>query len=98
MCLVYSFYILKSKKTSLENALMAKSLNTTVTSKGQITIPREIRDKMQLASGSKLEFLYKDDYIVMLPTNKSLKKLKGILPKPEKTLSCEEINEIVRNR
>lgn len=77
---------------------MAKSLNTTVTSKGQITIPKEIRNKMQLSSGSKLEFFYKDDYIIILPMNKSLKKLKGILPKPEKALSCEEMNEIVRNR
>ena len=77
---------------------MAKSLNTTVTSKGQITIPREIRDQMQLSSGSKLEFFYKENYIIILPMNKSLKKLKGILPKPKKALSCEEMNEIVRNR
>jgi AbrB family looped-hinge helix DNA binding protein len=77
---------------------MAKSLNTIVTSKGQITIPWEIRNKMQLSSGSKLEFFYKDDYIIILPINKSLKQLKGILPKPKKALSCEEINEIVRSR
>lgn len=77
---------------------MAKLPNTTITSKGQITIPREIRDKMHLSLGSKLEFLCKDDYIIILPVNKSLKKLKGILPKPVKALSCEEMNEIVRNR
>ena len=77
---------------------MEKSLNTTITSKGQITIPREIRDKMHLSSGSKLEFFYKDDYIIILPMNRSLKNLKGILPKPGKSLSCEEMNEIVRNR
>ena len=55
---------------------MAKSLNTTMTSKGQITIPREIREKLQLTSGIKLEFLYKDDYIIMLPINKSMDRLK----------------------
>ncbi len=77
---------------------MAKSLNTIVTSKGQITIPWEIREKMHLSSGSKLEFFCKDDYMIILPINKSLKKLKGILPKPEKALSCEEMNEIVRSR
>ena len=77
---------------------MAKLPNTTITSKGQITIPREIRDKMHLSLGSKLEFLCKDDYIIIRPVNKSLKNLKGILPKPVKALSCEEMNEIVRNR
>ena len=76
---------------------MAKSLNTTMTSKGQITIPREIREKLQLTSGIKLEFLYKDDYIIMLPINKSMDRLKGILPKPQKTLSLEEMDEIVKN-
>ena len=33
----------------------------------------------------------------MLPINKSMDRLKGILPKPQKTLSLEEMDEIVKN-
>lgn len=73
---------------------MKSNNQSTVTSKGQITIPREIRDKMQLLSGSKLEFLCKDDYFIVLPLNKSVRNLKGILPKPNIVLIDEEINAI----
>jgi AbrB family looped-hinge helix DNA binding protein len=68
-----------------------------MTSRGQITIPAEIRDKLGLISGNKLEFLIRDDQIIMLPINKSIRKLKGILPKPNITLSCDDMNEIIKN-
>ena len=75
---------------------MNKPLYSTVTSKGQITIPFSIREAMSLDAGSKLEFFSKDDHIVILPLNKSVQSLKGILPCPNKALSCEEMNEIIR--
>ena len=76
---------------------MEKSLYSKITSKGQITIPYIIREEMQLKSGSKLEFLNKGDHIVVMPLNKSIHSLKGILPKPDKSLSCEEMNEIIHH-
>ncbi len=75
---------------------MNKSSYSKVTSKGQITIPSVIRDQMQLISGSKLEFLNKGDYIIIRPLNKSVQNLKAILPKPDKSLSCKEMNEFIQ--
>lgn len=72
-------------------------LQSIMTSRGQITIPAEIREKLNLSSGNKLEFILQDDQIVMLPINKSIKNLKGILPKPDKILTCEEMNDIIKN-
>ena len=77
---------------------MEKSLYSTMNEKGQITIPASIRNKMQLQASNKFEFLNKGDFIIMLPVNKSLKDLKGFLPKPVKALSCDEMNEIIKNR
>ena len=77
---------------------MEKSLYSTLSEKGQITIPASIRNKMQLSTGSKFEFLNKGNFIVMLPVNKSLKDLKGFLPKPDKALTCDEMNEIIKNK
>ena len=77
---------------------MEKSLYSTMNKKGQITIPAPIRNKMQLQASNKFEFLNKGDFIIMLPVNKSLKDLKGLLPKPVKALSCDEMNEIIKNR
>lgn len=34
---------------------------TTVTSKGQVTIPKPVRDLLGLEAGSKVEFRYADD-------------------------------------
>jgi antitoxin PrlF len=72
-------------------------LQSIMTNRGQITIPAKIREKLRLSSGNKLEFLLRDDQIVMLPINKSIRDLKGVLPKPDITLTCEEMNEIIKN-
>lgn len=72
-------------------------LHSIMTSRGQITIPAEIRKKLRLNSGNKLEFILEDDYIVMLPINKSVRNLKGILPKPQTALTCQEMNEVIQN-
>jgi AbrB family looped-hinge helix DNA binding protein len=68
-----------------------------MTNRGQITIPAEIREKLHLHSGNKLEFLLQDEQIIMMPINKSIRNLKGILPKPDISLSCEEMNEIIKD-
>lgn len=77
---------------------MKNSLYSTLSEKGQITIPVSIRNKMQLHAGNRFEFLNKGNFIVMLPVNKSLADLKGFLPKPDKALSCEEMDEIIKNK
>jgi len=77
---------------------MNKSLYSKLTPKGQITIPAEIREKIHLLPGDKFELLNKGDHIIVMPLNKSVHSLKGILPKPDKSLSCDEMNEIIKNR
>ncbi|MDF2966091.1 MAG: SpoVT / AbrB like domain protein [Rickettsiaceae bacterium] len=72
--------------------------HSTVTSKGQITIPAAIREKMNLESGSKLEFIQQDDHILVIPINKSVGRLRGILTKPERSLSVEQMNAIIKEK
>jgi AbrB family looped-hinge helix DNA binding protein len=66
--------------------------------KGQITIPASIRNKLRLQATNKFEFISKGDSIIITPINKSLRDLKGFLPKPDKILSCDEMNEVIRNK
>jgi antitoxin PrlF len=73
-----------------------KSRYATITTKGQVTIPVNIRNRMQLKTGSKLEFIMKGDSLMVVPVNKSVKRLKGILPKPEKPLTLEEMENIIK--
>ena len=51
----------------------ALSFEVTVTSKGQVTIPVEVRDRLGVRSGGKLRFaLEADDRVVMMPVDLSL--------------------------
>jgi AbrB family looped-hinge helix DNA binding protein len=71
---------------------------STITSKGQVTIPIEVREKFNLSTGGKIEFIALDDYIIVVPVNKSVTELKGILPKPAKSLSCKQMDKIIKGK
>jgi AbrB family looped-hinge helix DNA binding protein len=65
----------------------------TVTTKGQITIPKEIRDYLKLETGSKVEFLIDENGDVkVVPLNVPLEALSGVLHRPGmKTATIEEM-------
>jgi len=54
-----------------------------VTSKGQITIPTNIRNNLNISTGSKIELIEQEGCIIIVPINNSLSKLKNILAKPD---------------
>ena len=69
---------------------------TTLTSKGQVTVHKAIRERLELKAGDKVEFmLFEDGRIEMVPLNRSIKQLRGFLPKPERALSLEEMEEAI---
>jgi len=70
----------------------------TITSKGQLTVPKEIRDFLKLQSGDKVRFVVNNDGEIFLLPVVSIKKLKGIFPKSEKPVSVEDMNSTIRNR
>ena len=65
----------------------------TVTTKGQITIPKEIRDYLKLETGSKVEFLIDENGDVkVVPLNVPIEALSGVLHRPGmKTATIEEM-------
>lgn len=66
----------------------------TVTSKGQVTLPAEVRKRLRLGPGSKLEFIVIDDErLEAIPVVETLVSLKGMVPRPKKTLSLAEMDQ-----
>ena len=56
---------------------------TTLTSKGQVTIPRDIRERLGLKSGDKLAFnLLSDGTVVMRQRGRTVADLGGMLHQP----------------
>jgi len=56
---------------------------TTLTSKGQVTVPREIRQRMGLKPGDKITFsLLSDGTLVVRPKQRHVTDLAGLLHKP----------------
>lgn len=55
----------------------------TLTSKGQITLPKEVREHFHLAAGDRLDFVIKSDGEVQVqPVTGSYKDLRGMVRRP----------------
>lgn len=65
-----------------------------MTSKGQVTVPREIRDRLGLKPGDKMAFtLLSDGTVVMRPKTRRLADLAGSLSRPgQPQVSVEDMN------
>ena len=67
-----------------------------MTSKGQVTIPAEARTRMGLHAGSRLEFIVTEEqHLEIIPLSGSVTRLKGMVPKPKRVASLEEMDEAI---
>ena len=64
---------------------------TTLTSKGQMTIPKGIRDRLKLKAGDRLEISTEGERIIMTAAHLDLDDLCAILPRPKRRASLAEI-------
>lgn len=68
----------------------------TLTSKGQITIPKPARDALQLAPGDRVEFVFGDDgRLFLLSATRPVQSLKGMLPAPARPVSLEAMDTAI---
>jgi antitoxin PrlF len=73
--------------------------SATLTSKGQITIPKEVRDALGLEAGDRVDFVAeKEGEYKVVPATRDVRELKGIVPKPKKPVSVEEMNRAIARR
>jgi AbrB family looped-hinge helix DNA binding protein len=67
----------------------------TVTSKGQITIPSEVRKKLGLSTGSRVDFIQTDDGFEIVPATSSVRSLRGVVSVPDGPVSIEAMDEAI---
>ena len=68
----------------------------TMTSKGQLTVPKDVRIRLDLHAGDKLDFVLRDDgSLDVVPLKQSASRLRGFLVKPAKTVTIEQMNTAI---
>ncbi|HTD56164.1 MAG TPA: AbrB/MazE/SpoVT family DNA-binding domain-containing protein [Silvibacterium sp.] len=74
--------------------------SATMTSKGQITIPVEVRTQLGIDTGDRVEFIRNEETgrYEIIPATVPVQALKGIVPKPKKPVSIADMNEAIRKR
>ena len=76
-----------------------KMSTSTLTSKGQTTIPKDIRERLNLRPGDRLEFVIDEDgRVLVLPASIDASELTGMLKPPAKPVSVEDMNRAIRKR
>jgi len=73
---------------------------TTITSKGQVTIPKAVREALSLLAGDRVEFILTgDNEAVVRPVTKRVDEVFGRLYQEGRTaVSTEEMNLAVKKR
>ncbi len=68
-----------------------------ITTKGQVTIPKNVRDTMHIQTGDRIEFVQiGDDKYEIIATSKDVKNLKGIVKsKFKRAVSIKEMNAAI---
>jgi AbrB family looped-hinge helix DNA binding protein len=71
----------------------------TLTAKGRVTIPSDVRRRMRLNAGDRIEFVeLEGGGYAIKPAGDDVRTLKGLLRKPSKPVSVQDINEAIRRR
>ena len=70
-------------------------MQATITSKGQVTLPKPIRDMLHLRPGDKIDFTLDGDGLRVTPVTASVTQLKGMVPRPAAPVSLREMDAAI---
>jgi len=65
-----------------------------LSSKGQATIPKAVRERLQIKPGDRFKFFFHPDGVIILPKI-STARLKGMIPKPAQPVSLAEMDRAI---
>lgn len=70
-----------------------------LTSKGQITIPKAVRERLQVDAGDRVEFVESADGVfTLVAATRDVQDLKGLIATPAKPVSVDDMNRAIARR
>ncbi|KJS15828.1 MAG: type II toxin-antitoxin system PrlF family antitoxin [Hoeflea sp.] len=71
-------------------------IESKITTKGQTTIPIEVREYLKLGAGDRIGYEFVDGKVVLVPKNRSALEFAGVLFDPDRApVSVEAMNEAI---
>jgi AbrB family looped-hinge helix DNA binding protein len=67
----------------------------TLTSKGQITVPKSVRERLGLGAGDRVEFVETEGGFMLRTATRDIRSLKGLLPRPKQPVTVEAMNSAI---
>jgi AbrB family looped-hinge helix DNA binding protein len=77
---------------------MSNEVSATVSSKGQVVIPADVRKRLGLVQGSVLRFQMDDEGVRLLPAAGDVRRLKGRVEPPAQPVSLQDMVATVNQR
>ena len=72
-------------------------MEATLSSKNQVTLPKQVREFLHLSPGDRFEFFLQPDGVVVILPKIPMAKLKGSLPKAKRPISVEDMNAAIQS-
>jgi antitoxin PrlF len=70
--------------------------SASLTSKGQVTVPKAIRERLKIVTGDRLDFIVEGDRVVLRAGTRDLRSLEGLLRRPGRTaVSIEDMESAI---
>lgn len=94
-------YVIRTRREGRSTRYWAKpprsrEFEARVTVKGQLTIPQTVRERLGLSKGGEVRLtLEEDDRVVLSPIHARLSDLAGMLGKPPRSLTLDQIDDVI---
>ena len=69
--------------------------SATLTSKGQVTLPKSVRERLGVETGDRLEFIESEQGFLVVAATRDIRTLKGIVGRPKKPVTLDAMNSAI---
>jgi antitoxin PrlF len=69
--------------------------SATLTSKGQVTLPKSVRERLGVETGDRLEFIESEQGFLVIAATRDIRSLKGIVGRPKKPVTLDDMNKAI---